>query len=170
MDRTMTAAEDPPVASRTLHGVKLWRDSFNTLHLELPDGTTVSRVEVISPFPLAAPRRCILFRDGHGEELGMIADLDELDAASRTLVDQQLALGHLTTLVLGITRIASDRDVATWALDTERGPRTVQVKQHCDIRSLPDGRVLFTDVDGMRYEIRDSKTLDESLLSLDSSA
>ncbi|PRP90346.1 hypothetical protein ENSA5_65430 [Enhygromyxa salina] len=158
----------PPAPVSKLEGIRLWRDAFNKLHLELANGAVVSGVVVVSPFPLSAPDRCVLVRDPAGAELGMIADLDELDPRSRALVRDELAHQHLTTLILGVVGATGHRGVTTWEFETERGPRTVHIKQRGDVRTLPGGRVLFTDVNGMRYEIPNMDALDDaSRLSLE---
>ena len=36
---------------------------------------------------------------------------------------------------------------------TDRGLRTAHVKERSNIRPLPDGRIMLTDVDGVKYEI-----------------
>jgi len=51
--------------------------------------------------------------------------------------------------------------VTTWELETDRGSRTAHVKERSDIRPMPDGRIMLTDVDGVKYEIPPMEELDE---------
>ncbi len=46
------------------------------------------------------------------------------------------------------------------------GPRTFDVATRQDVRPLGQGRYLIRDVDGNRYEIRDTEALDPASRSL----
>ena len=144
-----------------LDTIKVWRDTFNKLHLELEDGTSCNDVRVVSTFPLTAPHTCVVVEDAEGREIGTIGSLDKLDKASRSIIEEELALEHYVSAVLAIHDVKSTHGMSTWDFQTDRGRRTVHVKERSDIRVLPGGRVLFTDAHGMRYEIPGGASLDE---------
>ena len=49
----------------------------------------------------------------------------------------------------------------SWDLDTSLGPRTIYLKDRSDIRPLPDGRIILTDVHGAKYQIPPVDQLDD---------
>ena len=55
---------------------------------------------------------------------------------------------------------ATHGEPAEWHVATNRGNRTFILKGEDDIRRLPDGRVVITDSDGLRYLILDPRKLD----------
>jgi hypothetical protein len=99
--------------------------------------------------------------DPEGREIGVIRDVGELDAESRQVLLDELAMVYLSTRVLAIKSINSRWGVGTWELETDRGPRSAHLRDRGDVRALPDGRIILTDVHGVKYEIADPSALDE---------
>jgi hypothetical protein len=120
--------------------------------------------EVVRPvraFPFTAPEEQIVLIDGEDREIGMIRDLGELDAASREAILAELSVAYLVPRVTTIRSVRSRFGVTTWDLETDRGPHVAHVKERTDIRLLPDGRTMLTDVHGVQYEIPPRDELDE---------
>jgi hypothetical protein len=122
---------------------------------------TVEGVRPVRCFPLAAPDRQIVLLAGEERELGIIRDLGALDRKSREAIETELEIAYLMTRVQVIRSVRSRFGVTTWELETDRGSRTAHVKERSDIRPLPDGRIILTDVDGVKYEIPPPDELDE---------
>ena len=139
--------------------VTLQRDAFSRLVLKVGDETHEA-VRPVRCYPLSEPDRYIGFFAGVNEQIGLIEDIGELDAASREVLADELALTYLTTHVRSIQSVASQHGLTTWEFDTDRGPRTVYVKDRHDIRRIPPRRVIFTDVHDMRFEVTDTAQLD----------
>jgi hypothetical protein len=118
-------------------------------------------VRPVRSFPLTAPDRQIILIDAEDEELGIIRELRALDRESREAIESELEIAYLVTRVESIRGVRSRFGVTTWELDTDRGSRTAHVKERSDIRPLPDGRIILTDVDGVKYEIPPPGELDE---------
>ena len=53
------------------------------------------------------------------------------------------------------------RSVTSWWFRTEHGPVTTHVGDRNDIRFLPGGKILFTDINGLRYYVPNLHALDE---------
>lgn len=140
--------------------VRVSRDSFGRLRLEAR-GTFYEDVRVARAFPISAPDRNIAFQDAQGKQIGMVADMRRLDRESRRLLQEELEMMYFSTRILQVLHVVSRRGVTTWRLVTDRGPCTIYVKDRSDIRTLPDGRVLITDMHGIRYEIPNPEELDE---------
>jgi hypothetical protein len=118
-------------------------------------------VRPLRAFPLSAPDVNVVLIDGEDNELGMIRDLKALDADSYEVLRAELELAYLFTKVREIRWVRSRFGVTTWSLETDRGARTAHVKERSDIRTMPDGRTVLTDVHGIQYEIPPPDQLDE---------
>ena len=139
--------------------VKLQRDAFGRLDLAVAEET----YEAVRParcYPVSAPEEHVAIFDGDGRQIGLIEDVRQLDRSSREVLCDELALIYLTAQVLAIRSVKGLHNLTTWEFDTDRGVRTVYVKDRADIRRIPPERVIFTDVNEMRFEIRDAAKLD----------
>jgi hypothetical protein len=56
--------------------------------------------------------------------------------------------------------------VTTWDLDTDRGSRTIYLKDRGDIRRMSDRRIILIDMHGIRFDIPDTRKLDATSLRL----
>jgi hypothetical protein len=160
MDEHCTTNTEP-LGHVHLSGIKIWKDTFNKLHLDLSDGTSFDDIRIVNPFPLSSPDLFIQFENQEGKEIGFIGSLNELDRESRQNVREALELRHFVTQVTAVNSITGKHGMTTWDFATERGTRVVHVKERTDIRFIPPGRIVFTDVHGMKFEIRDSGALDQ---------
>ncbi|MBU4200505.1 MAG: DUF1854 domain-containing protein [Verrucomicrobia bacterium] len=140
--------------------VVLSRDAYMRLTLVYRDSIW-NNVTLMRPFPLSAPGRCIIFKDATGLPIGGLPDLNDLPAESRAIASEELELLYFTTQIDGIDDVKARHGVITWKFRTNRGAKTVYVKDRNDIRSLAGGRVIFMDTNGMRFEIKDKHNLDE---------
>lgn len=122
---------------------------------------TIEGVRPLRAFPLTAPDLQIVLIDAEDNELGVIRDLKTLDRESRHEIEAELEIVYLVPRVQSILSVLSRFGITTWELDTDRGVRTAHVKERTDIRPLPDGRIILTDVDGIKYEIPPVEELDE---------
>ena len=152
--------------SRTLdpHQVILRRDAFNRLQLEYA-GERFEGVRARRAFPLTHPTRCIVFRDAEGNDIGTLDDLHALPRAPRALLEAELAESYFATRVLAITNVTSSHGFTTWRFRTDRGDCTAYVCDRGDIRWLSAARLVFTDVNGMKFEITNADALDERSLA-----
>jgi hypothetical protein len=125
------------------------------------EAETVEAVRPIRAFPLSAPDRHIVLLDPDDNELGVIRELQALDRKSREAIEAELEIAYLVTRVQVIHSVRSRFGVTSWELETDRGRRTAHIKERTDIRPLPDGRIMLTDVDGVKYEIPPVEELDE---------
>jgi Domain of unknown function (DUF1854) len=144
--------------------VRAWRNEWGKLVVCFThDGSqeTVEGVRPVRSFPLTAPDRQIVLLEGEERELGIIRDLRALDRTSREAIGAELEIAYLVTRVQAIRSVRSRFGVTTWELETDRGSRTAHVKERSDIRPLSGGRIMLTDVDGVKYEIPPPEELDE---------
>ena len=142
--------------------VRARRNERGRLVVTLGGGVeTVEGVRPVRAFPLTAPDRQIVLLDAEDHELGVIRELTALDRESREAIEAELEVAYLVPRVQSIRMVISRFGVTTWDLETDRGTRTAHVKDRSDVRPLPDGRIILTDIDGVKYEIPPPEELDE---------
>lgn len=130
------------------------------LRLTIEDDRSYLRVAVLRAFPLSEPNRYFSVRDGAGNEVGLIADPEELTPESRALVDADLQRRYLVPVVT-LIRSAKERfGTVDWTMETDRGVckfTTRNLRENVQ-RPSPE-RLIINDVDGNRYDIRNIDSL-----------
>jgi hypothetical protein len=130
----------------------LTHNAFGKLCLTI-NGITHAGIRPIRALPLSNPHQWIFLLNAADKELGTLATTDGLAPDSRTELEAELDLAYFTTRITRIVNAQARHGVTTWELETERGCKTIHVKDRGDIRRLPGGHVQFADVYGMKYEI-----------------
>jgi len=140
--------------------VTFWRDRFGQLMLKLADGQEYREVVLTLAFPLTHPSRMLVVRDSELEEIGIIDDYLTVDEQSRKLLEEELEKAYFVPRILRIISADQEHHLGTFEVETDRGPRTIQVEFNQRVRFLPGGRVVMQDVDANRYEIASINNLD----------
>jgi len=113
-------------------------------------------VQLIPAFPLTRRNRMVVILNSEGEELGLIDDASEFDAESRHVVKEELERAYFMPLLKDIMSAEEELGVLTLEAETDRGPRTIQIRNaRRSIRKLAGNRVVIRDVDSNRYEVED---------------
>lgn len=146
----------------------------------LPDGATHPRVIIDGvlcilaarfrkAFPFSQAGQYYSIQDGAGKEIGMLRSLDELDAASRKILETELERRYFTPTILSIDSLKQDGGMWLFKVKTQRGPSQFYVRNWRDSSAeISQNRFQILSVDGQRFEIRDLTALDEkSQASLD---
>jgi hypothetical protein len=141
--------------------VRLSRDDFGRLKLELGFEERYEPVRVVRSLPLTDSERYISFQDEEGEEIGMLEEIRALGRESQRLLREELEMVYLKAEVQAIRKVDPRQGLISWDLDTSLGPRTIYIKDRSDIRPLPDGRIILTDVHGAKYQIPPIDQLDD---------
>lgn len=120
------------------------------------DGRPRSLGNVMAAFPLSGRTRMVSLRDQEGQEIGILDDVAGLDETSRQIVTEELERTYFMPRIQDIFDIDEEHQVLTWEVETNRGPRTFQVRHvRQNVRKMGHRRLIIKDVDGNRYEIRD---------------
>ena len=138
----------------------LTRNPAGRLVCTLADGTVHANVTPVRAFPLAAPEQGLALMSQEGHEIAWVDALAELDAAQRTLIEEELASREFMPEIRRIVAVSSFATPSTWTLETSRGETALVLKGEEDIRRLPDNGLLIADRHGVLYLIRDRKALD----------
>jgi len=138
----------------------LSRNPAGRLICTLSDGTVHANVTPVRAFPLAAPGEGLALMSQEGHEIVWIPLLAELDAANRSLIEEELAGREFMPEIQRIEAVSSFATPSTWTVSTSRGTTDMVLKGEEDIRRLPDNGLLIADNHGIQYLIRDRKALD----------
>jgi hypothetical protein len=142
--------------------VKLFRSSPEDarIRLTLGDERSWLNVTVACAFPFSDPDRYVGLQDGGGMDIGMIAGLGGLDAASRAIVSEQIDRRYFTPTVKRVTKIKESQSVVTFEVETDRGDRKFVVRNIRDTAyPLGPTRLMLTDSEGNRYHVPDITTV-----------
>lgn len=146
--------------------VKIARNPFEELIVELPDGTTYTNVEAIRSFPLTDSNKYISLLDSEEKEIGIIQDIKQLPRESEKVLRSELQKRYFLPKITKIHSLDGEFGVTEWVVETNRGPVTFGMRTRYDVVSLENGRVLIKDADGNRYEIENYHRLDPDSIAL----
>jgi hypothetical protein len=131
-----------------------------TLRLTLEGDRSWLSVSVVRAFPLSEPNRYLSVRDDQDKEIGLVVDPAHMSPENRTLVEQELERRYL---VPSVSRIVAARErfgTVDWTVETDRGLRRFTTKNLRENSQRPaPGRIILSDVDGNRYDIRNVDAL-----------
>lgn len=140
--------------------IRFHRDAFDDLVLE-QGSEPVAGVHVLRGFPYSDAERMISVRDSEGEELGIIADLADLDGDSRQLLEEELERVYFVPRITQVNDVEERFHIPKWNVETDRGHREFEIRSgRSDVHVLGGGRILIQDADGNHYEILDYRRLD----------
>ena len=146
--------------------VRIERNAFEELVVQLPDGTVRAKVEPICAFPVSEPNRYISLVDEESNELGVIEDVKHLSHASREVLVEELQKRYFMPKITKILDLDGQYGVTQWVVETSQGDVQFGLRTRYDIVTLENGRVLIKDADGNRYEIENYNKLDPKSIAL----
>lgn len=136
-------------------------ESVDGAHLKLLIGEEEhTDISIKQGFPLTAPNQYVAVLNKEGKEIGMIPDSTLLDDASQAALARYFDTAYYEVRIIKVLTVRSTFGITTWKMTTDRGERTLVVRDRSDIRKLPPDRLLFTDIEGMRYLVDDYSRLD----------
>ncbi len=136
------------------------REPSGRLNISFPGGE-FENVHMVPTFPLSCRGRMVAVLNAEGEEVAMLDRIGGLEPSSRRVAIDELERSYFMPRILLIEADKEELGVLTLDVLTDRGPRTVQIRNpRRSFRKLPNNRVAIRDVDGNRYEIRDWTNLD----------
>ncbi len=140
----------------------LQRDAFGRLVLIDAEGVRHVGIVPVRAFPLSAPDEGVSLVGGDGKELVWLDRLDDLPAASRALLAQDLAVRDFAPVLLQLNKVSSFGVPSTWTVRTDRGETSFVLKAEEDIRRLEGGALLIASAHGVQFRIPDVKALDRA--------
>ncbi|MCD8118576.1 MAG: DUF1854 domain-containing protein [Lachnospiraceae bacterium] len=122
------------------------------------DGRRWERVYVYRMFPLSDPERFLSIReaDEKAKEIGIVENLADFPKEQADILHEQLNLRYFTPVIEKILDVKDEYGHAYFHVQTNFGVCRFTTRMGGDaVTSLSDRRVMFTDLDGNRYEIPD---------------
>ena len=126
------------------------------------DGVHYDRVKVVRLFPFSDADKYISIREhGNGErEIGIIEDMAEMPEETREILNQQLNLSYFTPVIQKIYSIKDEYGYAYFHVMTDKGECKFAINMGSNaVAKLSDVRLIISDVDENRFEIRDVEKL-----------
>ena len=146
--------------------VSISRNAFAELIVQLPDGSTHTRVVPVRSFPLSETVRFITLLDSEGNEIGIVEDVRKLPPQSRDVLIEELEKRYFMPKITKINSLDGQFGVTLWDVETTQGDVEFGMRTRYDIVTLGNGRVLIKDADGNRYEIENYNKLDQKSYAL----
>ena len=127
-------------------------------------GQEYPRIKVLRLFPFTDPDRYLSVRDPKNKdrEIGLIEKITDLDEATAEEIRRQLNLYYFTPVITKVINIKSEYGYAYFHVITDRGECrfTINMGANAVVR-LSDRRLIITDLDDNRFEIRDVLALSQ---------
>ncbi len=144
------------------HDFRLSRNPQGRLVFVTADGEVHEGVVPVRAFPIGAPQDGIALVSPDGHELLWLDHLDELPAALRQLVEEELASREFMPEISRIRAVSTFATPSIWTVDTDRGPTEFVLKGEEDIRRLAHPKLMITDNHGIHFLVRDFTRLDRT--------
>lgn len=144
--------------------VKIFRGTFNMLHVAVPGDELYRGVFAVRAFPVKEGMKYIsLFchdDEDKVREIGMIEDLSQFPPEEQRLVLDTLAKHYFAFEVVRILSIKRLYGFLFFEVETEQGPRSFTMRwEHTRTLDFGDRGKVLLDVFEDRYIIRDISTL-----------
>ena len=137
------------------------------LRLEIEDDLCIPNARVRRAFPLSSPSAYLSLQGSDGKEIAMLRGLDEIEPASRRLLDEELDRRYFTPRIERIEALKQDAGMWRFDVTTQRGRTEFFVRNWRDSAvEIATGRWQIMSVDGGRFEITNLGALDPVSLRL----
>ena len=146
--------------------VRIERNAFEDLVVQLPDGSIRTKVEPVCAFPISETSRYISLIDEKSNEIGIIEDIKHLPHESRRILVEELQKRYFMPKITKINALEGQFGITQWVVETSQGDVQFGLRSRYDIVTLENGRVLIKDADGNRYEIENYNKLDPKSIAL----
>lgn len=132
-------------------------------HLVLIDeqGERHADAAPVRAFPLSDPLHAISICDKDGRELVYLDSLNDLEPATRSIIEESLAKREFVPVILKILSTPPRTEPALWEVETDRGVTSFEVESEDSIYRREPRQVSIVDVRGIRYLIPDTRRLDQ---------
>lgn len=139
----------------------LHRDTYGKLLYTSADGQ-IFGVAPVRAFPIQSPEEGISLVQGDGKEVAWIEHLNDLPAAARALLIEELEGREFMPEIARVKSVSSFATPCTWYVDTDRGETQFVLKGEEDIRRIGAASLLIADSHGIQFLIRDMFNIDKT--------
>ena len=125
-------------------------------------GQLYKSVKIVRLFPFTDADRYLSVREGdeRAREIGIIEDLSAMPQEVQEIIRQQLALNYFTPVIKKIYNIKDEYGYAYFHVLTDKGECKFAINMASNaVTKLSDDRLIISDLDENRFEIRDVNAL-----------
>ena len=122
------------------------------------NGIEFDRVKITRLFPFTDSNKYISIRtaEENSKEIGLIKDLDSMPDEVKNMLLKQLDLTYFTPVIKKIINIKDDYGYAYFHVITDKGECKFAINMGGSaVAKLTDTRLIITDLDENRFEIKD---------------
>lgn len=122
------------------------------------DGVHYDRILVFRCFPFSDSEQFLSVREstGRNAEIGIIKHINDIGSEQKEMILHDLKLRYFVPKIKNIRSVRIEHGFATFVVTTDYGAMRFIVRSSSDaVTRLNDKRIIFTDIDGNRYEIAD---------------
>ncbi len=120
----------------------------------------IEGVRVEPCYPVTEHGKYLLLKNPEGEEIGILEDMRDLDEDSCEAIAAELKEQHFIPTITRVHSISREFHIPVWEVETDRGPRRLELKRRRDVHRMRGGRVYIRDAGGNGYLIPDIRELD----------
>jgi hypothetical protein len=139
--------------------LRIFRDESNNVCAEINGRGEWKKVAFKLAFPYSDPDRFISIQH-EGGQVAILRDVAELGDGSRQVLRDALAKRYHVPEIVRILDVRDGKSAAVWTVETERGTRTLLVRDRHNFRRVKGGDTIIIDVDGNRFRLRSDRRLD----------
>ena len=128
----------------------------NLVKLERESGETYEGLEPRRLFPISRLENYITLLNADGEEIAIIKDFSDLNAASQETIRASLADYYLVPRITKIIAITEKYGTLRWEVETDRGTKSFDIRnRNHDIKVQKNGSVRVRDAHSRAQLIAD---------------
>ena len=127
------------------------------------------RIVIFRCFPVTNPDEFLSIREadskkmGRGKEIGMIRYMKDFPEEQQKLFLEELERRYFSPEITKIVSVKEKFGYLYWDAETDAGSMTfIMNNPFSNIRSLEDGRIFISDIDGNSFQITDPMKLDSN--------
>jgi hypothetical protein len=141
---------------------RLFHSPKDRLRLTIGEDKSYVTVKPTWAAPLSHPKKFLALMNGKGEEIVTLSEPEkELTGESFQAVQIEIAKRYLTSIVSMIVNAKGEFGATYWHVETDRGERDfVTQSLQENAQWLAPTHLLLVDVDGNRFEIPNTESLD----------
>ena len=142
--------------------LKVWLPEGSArLRVEIDGEQTILSALVRQCFPQSEAGRYLSIQDGAGKEVGIVKDVEDLNAQAKDLVKRELDRRYYTPKISAVKTLRQEAGMWYFEVETQRGFVSFYVRNWRDSsHEIQAGRLQILSVDGQRFEIEDFGALD----------
>jgi hypothetical protein len=139
--------------------LRIFRDESNNVCAEVRGRGEWKKVAFKLAFPYSDPDRFVSIQH-EGEQVGILRDVTGLEDESQQVLRDALAKRYHVPEIVSILDVRDGKSAAVWTVETERGTRTLMVRDRHNFRRVKGGDTIIIDVDGNRFRLSSDRRLD----------